>query len=229
MKGPFSGAMGGEGGVGEGKPGRRLFGRFVLLLFVLLVGWEAFAQTSGDLMHRRNSAGPQGPLIALFQKAVVATKEGDWKTIEEQVQQISGRLGEYKKNLGIDLTSKIQKAVAAKNGGEVLKYLAEVIYLDMRMQFKMIIASKMDDFLNAKERLDLAREYYDVILSGNVKRKAPNRHEKIESGFLAAQGALGNPGFYIDLPFSPPNVRGFEAASKTIETEIAAIYTYFKG
>jgi hypothetical protein len=200
----------------------------LLLLCAISIGGEAFAQSSGDLMHRRHSAEPQAALLVPFQEVVVATKEGDWKRVEERVEEMSGQMIEHKKSFGIDLAPKIQKAAAAKSGGELLKYLAQVIYLDMRMQFKMILASKLDDFLDAKERLDLAKEYYDATLAGNVKRKAPERHQKIEAQFLAAQGALGNPGFYADLPPAPPDPKGFEEAAKVIETEIEAVYTYFK-
>lgn len=205
-----------------------LIGIFLLLFFGLEIGRNAFAQTSADLMHRRHSADLQAPLIELFEEAVLSTKKGDWETIGKRVQEIGDRMSEHKKSFGIEMMPKVQKAMGAKNGGELLKYLAQVIYLDMRAQFKAIIGSKLNNFLDAKERLDLAKEYYATVLSGNVKRKAPERDQKIEAEFLAAQGALGNPGFYLDLPPAPPDPKGFEQASKVIEAEIVAVYTYFK-
>ena len=208
--------------------GGRIVGITLLLLWGIQMGGEALAQSSGDLMHRRHSIDPLGPLVVLFEDMVVATKKGDWESIGKRIEEIGGRAAEYKRNFGIDMMPRIQKAAAAKNAGETLKLLAQVIYLDMRAQFKAIVASKLDNFLDAKERLDLAKEYYTAVLSGNVIRKAPERAEKIDAGFLAAQAALGNPGFYVDLPPAPPDLKGFEAASKTIETEIASVYTYFK-
>lgn len=199
-------------------------------IILLLCGMEVgvFAQNSADLMHRRHSADLQGPLIELFQDVVVSTKKGDWERIGKRVHEIGGPVGEHKKSFGIDMMPRIQKAVAAKNEGEMLKYLAQVIYLDMRAQFRMILSSKLENFLDAKERLDLAKEYYTAVLSGNIKRKAPERAQKIDAEFLSAQGALGNPGFYVDLPPAPPDPKGFEESSKIIEAEIAAVYTYFK-
>lgn len=204
--------------------------RVALLFLIAGIIFEegALAQTSGDLMHRRHSAELERSLVGLFQEVALATKRGDWEAVGKQMQEISGEIGEYKKSFGIDMMPRLQKAVTTRNGAEVLKSLAQVIYLDMRAQFRAILSSKLDHFLDAKERLDLAKEYYVDILSGNVKRKAPERAQKIESEFVAAQGALGNPGFYIDLPPSPPDPKRFEEATKTIEAEIAAVYTYFK-
>jgi hypothetical protein len=134
----------------------------------------------------------------------------------------------YHKLFGADVKPKLDKAVDAEDLRETLKYLAQLIYLGMREQFKLIIDAQVYDFLDSKARFDKAKEYYTMVLSGNVKRRDPKRHERIEAQFLMAEAALGNPGVFINLPVMQSDLKKFAVAAKKIEGEVAAVYTYFK-
>lgn len=106
---------------------------------------------------------------------------------------------------GIDLKARLETAVNAKSPSQILKTLAQVIYLGMRMEFEIIMDSQINNYLDSKSRLHRTRDYYTKILSGNVKRKHPMGHQKIKEQFIFAEAALGNPGFDITLPEAPPS------------------------
>ncbi len=194
----------------------------------IALGGESLAQGTADIMHRAHGLRDDDLLLAVFEETLTAGKTGDWATIGGAIKLANGKMETYHKIFGVDVKPKLDQAVDTEDLRETLKYLAQLVYLEMKGQFKLIMDTKASDFLDSKARFDKAREYYTKVLSGNIKRRDPKRHERIEAQFIMAEAALGNPGIFLNLPVMRSDLKKFAVATKTIEDEVGAVYTYFK-
>ncbi len=201
----------------------------ILVLILCLAGAKVvFAQSSADIMHRSHGVEVQDALLNAFGESLKSVKIGDWAAVNESILEIDDHVSQFKTNFNIDLKPKLTKAIQTKKSGHLLKVLAQVIYLGMKSEFKVMNESQVKDYFDSKVRFDRAKDYYMKILSGNIKRKDASRHERIEAQFLQAEVALGNPGINMNLPSAPPNLKGLEAATEAIDREVLAVYRYFK-
>jgi len=209
--------------------------RVLIILGILIAGifgmsyvGDALSQESAaDIMHKTRGLRKQDLLLRTFGRTLAAVKRKDWRAVSHAIKKINSNIENYNKHFGIDLKPRLEKAVIAKKSGHLLKILAQAIYFGMKVNFKTILDTGMSDYLDSKSRLNQAAGYYTKILSGNMKRKNPIGHQKIQAHFILASAALGNPGFDITLPEAPSDLRGFEEATNNIEMELTAVYTYF--
>ncbi|HEX9757250.1 MAG TPA: hypothetical protein VGB26_05570 [Nitrospiria bacterium] len=201
----------------------------LLATFFLFQGYgvEGFAQGTADIMHRAHGKKQQDLLIKTFEDILISGREGDWEAVENSIARIDDRVKKYDRIFGTRVRDKLGRSLADKNQGEILKYLAQTIFLGIKEQFKLIMDSDQEDYLDSRARLDRAKDYYLKILSGNIKRRDLDRHVKIEGHFLLAQASLGNPGVFIDVPVMEGDIRSFQQAVSEIETEVIQVYTYF--
>jgi hypothetical protein len=184
-------------------------------------------QGTADYMHRRHGLSEEDALIKAFKGVLVEAKAGDWNEIARTIGTLSPQMDRYQGLFNVDAKSKLDRSIAKRDAGTTVRYLAQVVYLGMKEQFHLILDSQMRDVVDAKARLERAKEYYDDVLAGNVKRRALERHERIEGQFVLAEAALGNPAIFIDLPVMESDLHGFEEATQAIEREVRAVYTYF--
>lgn len=188
---------------------------------------NVLSQNSADIMHKPRVLQKRDLLLRVFGKTLTAVKKKDWRAVPGTIEKIHAKVDDYKKYFGIDLKPRIDEAVMTKRSDQLLKLLAQTIYFGMKMQFKTILDAEMRDYLDSKTRLDRAEGYYEKILSGNVKRKKPMAHQKIQEQFILAEAALGSPRTDEVSPKVPANLKGFERAISNIEKELTAVYTYF--
>ncbi len=204
----------------------------IMIMIIVSVTFSFFkngvmAQGSADMMHRRHHIEKEGVSVKVFKNTLIAVRENNWGKVEEEIGRLRNNLAEYRTFFSVDLETSLNEAVKAKRAKSLLKLLAQEVFFSMKSQFKVIVDSEISDHLDSEARLKKAEDGYRDILSGNIKRKNPDAHSRVEAAFLDARVALGNSGINPLMPQSPPDLKRFKEASAVIEKEVRSVYSYF--
>ncbi len=173
----------------------------------------------------------EDPLLNGFKSAVVNGKAGNWEMAAVDLKGLDWQIVELKDELNMDISPKLQGALASKDMQELAKYLANLVFLSMEQKFYWNNKEKLADYDKAKARLYSAEVYYDEILEGNVmkhdKKNGTRLHEEIKGLFIEVRKTLGSPGLY-GFGQKPPQPERFKDLTVEIEKRLLSVFPFFE-
>lgn len=199
---------------------------FILFSYCVLivVFWQG---SSGGYGYKRND----DPIITVFKSVIYYGKKSDWERIKRDIDTISDRIDDVKNIFAVDLRPELNAGLSQQNFQEVIKVMANLVFLAIKEKYYWNISEGLRMFTRAKVRLRLADEYYTLLLSGNVRRydelNGTNFHEEIFNKFTEARNALGSIGF-LGAGAVSPRLKDFETAAKEIEQKLLIVFPYFE-
>jgi hypothetical protein len=131
----------------------------------------------------------------------------------------------------VDLRQGLNAGLSRHNFQEVVKVMANLVFLAMKEKYYWNISEGLRMFTRAKVRLRLADEYYTLLLSGNVRRydklNGTKYHDEIFNKFTEARSTLGSIGF-LGAGAVRPRLKDFEIVTKEIEQRLLIVFPYFE-
>jgi len=187
-----------------------------------------FCQKSSDgYGYKRND----DPIITVFKSVVFYGKKSDWVRVKADIDTISDRVDDVKNIFAVDLRPRLNAGLSQHNFQEVIKAMANLVFLAIREKFHWNSSEGLRMFTRAKVRLRLADEYYTLLLSGNVRRydklNGTKFHDEIFNNFTEARKTLGSLGF-LGAGAVSPRPREFERITKEIEQKLLIVFPYFE-
>ncbi|GAX63023.1 signal transduction histidine kinase [Candidatus Scalindua japonica] len=188
------------------------------------------------LFCQRYSAGygykkSEDPIITVFKSVIFNGRKGDWERVALDIDTISDRIDDVKNIFDVNLRPALNAGLCQHNFQEVIKVMANLVFLAMKEKFYWNISEGLRIFMKAKVRLRLADEYYTLLLSGNVRRydrlNGTKFHDDIFNKFAEAGNALGSIGF-LGAGAVSPKLNDFEIATKEIEQKLLIVFPYFQ-
>jgi hypothetical protein len=173
----------------------------------------------------------EDPLITVFKSVIFYGKKDDWTRVESDINTISDRIDDVKNIFAVDLKPRLSAGISQHNFQEVIKVMANLVFLALREKNYWNLTEGLRMFTRAKVRLRIADEYYTLLLSGNVRRydilNGKKFHEEIFSKFLEAKKTLGSIGF-LGAGAVSPRPKEFEVITKEIEKKLLIVFPYFE-
>ncbi|MBF8276892.1 MAG: hypothetical protein HW390_1965 [Candidatus Brocadiaceae bacterium] len=131
----------------------------------------------------------------------------------------------------VDLKPRIDQSIRSQHFQSLANQMANLVFLALCEKFYYNNREELEIFVRSKVRLRLAEEYYTFLLSGNVRdydaRHKTHLHEDIYSRFIKVRETLGSAGF-LGAGAVKPDVPGFKALTKEIETLLVKVFPYFE-
>ena len=198
----------------------------IIITYCVLI--VIFCQGSSDgYGYKRN----EDPIITVFKSVIFNGKKSDWERVKTDIDIISDRLDDVKNIFAVDLRSGLNDGLSQHNFQEVVKVMANLVFLSIKEKYYWNMSEGLRMFTRAKVRLRLADEYYTLLLSGNVRRydqlNGTKFHEEIFNKFTDARNALGSIGF-LGAGAVSPKLDDFETATKEIEQKLLIVFPYFE-
>jgi hypothetical protein len=187
-----------------------------------------FCQGSSDgYGYKKND----DPIITVFKSVIFYGKKSDWERIKADIDTISDRIDDVKNIFAVDLRPGLNAGLSQYNFQEVVKAMANLVFLAIREKYYWNISEELRMFTRAKVRLRLADEYYNLLLSGNVRRydklNGTKYHDEIFDKFTEARNTLGSIGF-LGAGAVSPRLKDFETVTKDIEQKLLIVFPYFE-
>lgn len=177
--------------------------------------------------YKRN----EDPLITVFKSIIFHGRNNDWSKVESDINTISDRIDDVKNLFDIDLRPKLDAGLAQHNFQEVIKTMANLVFLAMREKYYWNLDEKLQKFTRSKVRLRLAEEYYTTLLAGNVRKydklNDTEIHDEIFIKFKEARKTLGSIGF-LGAGAVSPRPEEFELITREIEKKLLIVFPYFE-
>ena len=173
----------------------------------------------------------EDPLITIFKSVVFHGRENDWTKVESGITTIQDRINDVQDLFGVNLRTKLDTGLEEHDFQEVIKVMANLVFLAIREKFYWNLAEELKMFNRAKVRLRLVEEYYTALLAGNVRRydriNGTKMHEKIINTFAEARKALGSLGF-LGAGAVAPRADEFRRIVNEIEQKLITVFPYFE-
>jgi len=177
--------------------------------------------------YKRN----EDPIITVFKSAIFYGRKNDWVRVESETNTISDRIDDVWNLFEVNLKPKLDAGISQRNFQEVIKVMANFVFLAIREKHYWNLTENLSMFERAKVRLRLAEEYYTLLLSGNVrtydKLNGRKFHDEIFNDFAEARKTLGSMGF-LGAGAVSPRPKEFEAITKRIEQKLLIVFPYFE-
>lgn len=198
------------------------------IIFSYCVLIVIFCQGSSDgYGYKRND----DPIITVFKSVIFYGKKSDWERVKTDIDTISDRIDDVKNVFAVDLRPGLNAGLSQHNFQEVVKVMANLVFLAIKEKYYWNISEGLRMFTRAKVRLRLADEYYTLLLSGNVRRydksNGTKYHDEISNKFAEARNALGSIGF-LGAGAVSPRLEDFETVTKEIEQKLLIVFPYFE-
>jgi len=198
------------------------------IIFSYCVLIVIFCQGSSDgYGYKRND----DPIITVFKSVIFYGKKSDWERVKTDIDTISDRIDDVKNVFAVDLRPGLNAGLSQHNFQEVVKVMANLVFLAIKEKYYWNISEGLRMFTRAKVRLRLADEYYTLLLSGNVRRydksNGTEYHDEISNKFAEARNALGSIGF-LGAGAVSPRLEDFETVTKEIEQKLLIVFPYFE-
>jgi len=194
---------------------------FLILVVVICPG------SSFGYGYKRN----EDPLITVFKSVIFYGKKDDWTKVESDINTISDRIDDVRNIFEVDLKSKLDAGISQHNFQEVIKVMANLVFLAIREKYYWNLTEGLQVFARAKVRLRLAEEYYTLLLAGNVRRydklNDTKFHDEVFNKFLETRKALGSLGF-LGAGDVSPRPDEFLIITKEIEQKLLIVFPYFE-
>jgi hypothetical protein len=191
---------------------------------LIVIFWQGYSAGYG---YKRND----DPIITVFKSVIFYGKKSDWERIKTDIDTISDRIDDVKNVFAIDLRPRLNAGLSQQNFQEVVKVMANLVFLAIKEKYYWNISEGLRMFTRAKVRLRLADEYYTLLLSGNVRRydklNGTKFHDEIFNKFTDARNALGSIGF-LGAGAVSPRLKDFEIVTKQIEQKLLIVFPYFE-
>ena len=193
---------------------------YCVLIIILCRG------SSNGYGYKRN----EDPIITVFKSVIFNGKKSDWERVKTDIDIISDRLDDVKNIFAVDLRSGLNNGLSQRNLQEVIKVMANLVFLSIKEKYYWNISEGLRMFTRAKVRLRIAEEYYTLLLSGNVRRydklNGTKFHDEIFNKFTEARNDLGSIGF-LGAGAVSPRLKDFEIATNPNEVvKICEGYAY---
>ncbi len=177
--------------------------------------------------YKRN----EDPIITVFKSVIFYGSKDDWSRVEADINNISDRVDDIRNLFDVDLRPRLEAGIFKHNFQEVIKGMANLVFIAIREKFYWNLTENLRIFGRANVRLRLAEEYYTMLLSGNVRRydsfNGTKLHDEIFNKFAEARKTLGSLGFLGAGAVSPrPNE--FLIITKEIEQKLLLVFPYFE-
>ena len=171
------------------------------------------------------------PIITVFKSVIFYGKKSDWERIKADIDTISDRIDDVKNIFAVDLRPGLNAGLSQHNFQEVVKIMANLVFLTIKEKYYWNISEGLHMFTRAKVRLRLADEYYNLLLSGNVRKydklNGTKYHDEIFNKFTEARNTLGSIGF-LGAGAVSPRLKEFETVTKDIEQKLLIVFPYFE-
>lgn len=199
---------------------------FIFIIFFLL-SIAICSRSSMGYGYGRN----EDPIITVFKSVIFYGKKNDWERVESDTNTISDRINDVRNLFDVNLKPKLDKGISQHNFQEVVKVMANLVFLAIREKYYWNLTENLSMFERANVRLRLTEEYYTLLLSGNVRRydnlNGTAFHEKIFNRFSEAKISLGSIGF-LGAGAVSPRPKEFERVTKEIEQKLLIVFPYFE-
>ncbi len=196
---------------------------FSCFFFVILI----CPRSSVGYGYKRN----EDPIIAVFKSVIFHGRKDDWARVEADIDTISDRTDDVRNLFEVDLRPLLVTGISEHKFQEVIKAMANLVFLAIREKFYWNHAENLRMFRRANVRLRLAEEYYTLLLSGNVRRydslNGTKLHDELFSKFVEARKTLGSLGF-LGAGAVSPRPDEFLEITKEIEEKLLLVFPYFK-
>lgn len=198
----------------------------IIITFLILVV-VIYPGLSFGYGYKRN----EDPLITVFKSVIFYGKKDDWTRVESDINTISDRIDDVRNIFEVDLRSKLDAGISQHNFQEVIKVMANLVFLAIREKYYWNLTEGLQEFARAKVRLRLAEEYYTLLLAGNVRRydklNDTKFHDEVFNKFLEAGKTLGSLGF-LGAGAVSPRPDEFLIITKEIEQKLLIVFPYFE-
>lgn len=198
----------------------------IIITFLILVV-VIYPGSSFGYGYKRN----EDPLITVFKSVIFYGKKDDWTRVESDINTISDRIDDVRNIFEVDLKSKLDAGISQHNFQEVIKVMANLVFLAIREKYYWNLTEGLQVFARAKVRLRLAEEYYTLLLAGNVRRydklNDTKFHDEVFNKFLEAGKTLGSLGF-LGAGAVSPRPDEFLIITKEVEQKLLIVFPYFE-
>ncbi len=116
--------------------------------------------------YKRN----EDPIITVFKSVIFYGRKNDWARVEADINTISDRVDDIRNIFDVDLKPRLDAGISQHKFQEVIKAMANLVFFAIREKFYWNLTENLRIFGRANVRLRLAEEYYNLLLSGNVRR-----------------------------------------------------------
>ena len=196
----------------------------IIVFFTTIIICPKFSVGYG---YKRN----EDPIITVFKSVIFYGKKNDWARVESDTNTISDRINDVRNIFEINLKPKLDAGISQHNFQEVIKVMANLVFLAIREKYYWNLTENLKIFARANVRLRLTEEYYTLLLSGNVRRydnlNGTKFHDEIFNKFSEARKSLGSIGF-LGAGAVSPRPKEFETITKEIEQKLLIVFPYFE-
>ncbi len=177
--------------------------------------------------YKRN----EDPIITVFKSVIFYGRKDDWARVESDINTISDRVDDIRNLFDVDLKPRLDAGISQHKFQEVVKAMANLVFIAIREKFHWNLTEDLRIFGRANVRLRLAEEYYNMLLSGNVRRydsrNGTKLHDELFNKFVEARKTLGSLGF-LGAGAVRPRPDGFLIITKEIEQTLLLVFPYFE-
>ncbi len=171
------------------------------------------------------------PIITVFKSTIFYGKNNDWARVRSDTDTIGDRFDDVRNLFDVNLTAKLDAGISQHDFQEVIKVMANFVFLAIREKYYWNLTEGLRMFARANVRLRLTEEYYTLLLSGNVRRydnlNGTKFHDEIFNKFSEARKSLGSIGF-LGAGAVSPRPEEFERITKEIEQKLLIVFPYFE-
>lgn len=173
----------------------------------------------------------EDPIITVFKSVIFYGRKNDWERVASDIDTISDRIEDVRNIFEVNLKPKLDAGISQHYLQEVIKVMANLVFLAMREKYYWNLTEDLRMFARANVRLRLAEEYYTLLLSGNVRRydtlKGTKVHDEIFNKFTEAKKSLGSIGF-LGAGAVSPRPKEFERITREIGKKLLIVFPYFE-
>ncbi|MGR3301555.1 MAG: hypothetical protein ACUZ8I_03525, partial [Candidatus Scalindua sp.] len=192
----------------------------IIVFFATIIICPKFSVGYG---YKRN----EDPLITVFKSVIFHGKKNNWVRVESEIDSINDRIDDVNTIFDVDLKSTLDTSLAQHNLQEVIKVMANFVFLAIREKYYWNLTENLKMFERANVRLRIAEEYYTLLLSGNVRRYDKHNgtafHDEIFNKFSEAKKSLGSTGF-LGAGAVSPRPKEFKTITKEIEEKLLIVF-----
>ncbi|MGR3317286.1 MAG: hypothetical protein ACUZ8O_02230 [Candidatus Anammoxibacter sp.] len=200
---------------------------YLTTIFVSLLIFALQVNTLFAYGYKRD----EDPLIKVFKDVVYYGKKNDWGQIAKRIDTINDRVNDVRVISHVDLTQGLSDAINGRDFQDLIKCMANLVFLAMGEKFYWNRSEKLTIHLKAKVRLRLAEEYYIKLLAGNVRgydiKKETGFNGMIYQLFIDARKTIGSLGFF-GVGAVKPDLEKFNEITDEIEKKLLIVFPYFE-
>jgi hypothetical protein len=163
----------------------------------------------------------EDPVLIAFKNSISAVKANDWGKVEKIINDVSHTIESMDTFFGYNLLPELKKAIGNKDFKQVVKLLANLIYLSMMEKFEIMVQKELKDKEYTKSKLEICEIYYTGVLRGNVKSYDKKKGTTLADDILKAFERLEK------LQDDPANLSKFKDTTESIKNNLNKAFDYF--